>query len=126
MAHAGRQNADSRLVIALASGLTVQEAATSAGVSVRTAHRRLQDKHFRATVDEHRARMLSEATGKLSALLSQAIDTLADLLASDTPATVRHSACRTALEMSMRLTEQTDIVTRMAKIEEAIENARNL
>jgi hypothetical protein len=41
MAGSGRKNADAALLAALAGGATVQEAASSAGISERTAYRRL-------------------------------------------------------------------------------------
>ena len=47
MANRGRKSADSVLIVALAAGRTVGEAAEEAGVSPRTVHRRLDDPEFR-------------------------------------------------------------------------------
>jgi hypothetical protein len=52
VAHRGRKNADEAL--ALASGKSVREAAAEAGVSKRTAHRRLADPGFRAVCARRR------------------------------------------------------------------------
>jgi hypothetical protein len=47
MAHRGRRQADDALLMALACGATVENAARQAGVSLRTAHRRMADESFR-------------------------------------------------------------------------------
>ena len=50
MAHNGKLKRDDGLVLALARGLTVRQAAGEAGFGERTAHRRLDDPEFRRRV----------------------------------------------------------------------------
>jgi len=59
---------DDELILALAAGATVREAAEQAGISERTAHRRLADADFRRAVDEARGRMFDAALGRLAGL----------------------------------------------------------
>jgi hypothetical protein len=82
VAGGGRKNADAALALALAGGATVEGAARSAGVSPRTAYRRLDDPAFRGRVDEIRADMVRLATGRLAALGTEMIETLRALLGS--------------------------------------------
>jgi hypothetical protein len=66
MAHGGRTIADDALAAALAEGKTVRDAVVAAGVSERTAYRRLGDPAFRQKVSEIRARMLERAAGVMA------------------------------------------------------------
>ena len=61
MAGGGRQNADDVLVLALACGATVENAALKAGLSPRTAHRRLANPQFRQQLNQIRADMVQRA-----------------------------------------------------------------
>jgi hypothetical protein len=70
--HAGEEE----LILALAAGATVPEAAEQAGVGERTGHRRLADADFRRAVSEARDRMFDAALGRLAGLASKAAETL--------------------------------------------------
>ena len=83
MAENGRpRKGDDRLISALAGGATIRDAAKSAGIGERTAHRRLADPTFRVRVAHTRHKMLDETVGRIAAAGSQAADTLRDLLTS--------------------------------------------
>src|SRR5215471_8371636 len=90
----GRHAADPILAAALATGATQQEAARSAGVSVRTVTRRLNERDFQAQVDEVRARSLEGIGTDLAHGAAQAVGTLVELLNADNPASVRVAAAR--------------------------------
>jgi hypothetical protein len=62
----GRKDADEALLVALACGATVEGAARQAGVSRRTAHRRLADPAFLRRLAAARADMVQRATGVLT------------------------------------------------------------
>src|SRR5262245_9420848 len=66
MAENGRRKGDGALVLALAGGLTVRDAAHAAGVGERTATRRLADPDFRRRVSHVRAEMVERALGKMA------------------------------------------------------------
>ena len=60
MAENGRKRkGHSALLLALAGGKTVREAAREAGVGERTVHRRLRDSEFRVQLNEARAEMIA-------------------------------------------------------------------
>lgn len=120
MAVRGRQSADSALVATLAAGSTVQEAAKQAGVSQRTAYRRLSDPRFRRRVAEARADMLACAVGALAEASTEAAATLRRLLEADSE-TVRLGACRAILELGVRLRESEQLEQRIATLEAAQE-----
>jgi hypothetical protein len=69
--HAGEEE----LILALAAGATVREAAEQAGVGERTAHQRLADADFRRAVNEARGGMFDAARGRLASLASKAAET---------------------------------------------------
>jgi hypothetical protein len=117
MAASGRKSADDRLELGLAAGKTVQEAAQSAGVSERTAYRRLDDPEFRSRLTSLRAEMVAQATGKLANASAQAVDALTGLLMADSE-TVRLGAARSILELGIKLRESTEIERRICDLED--------
>ncbi len=80
MAHRGRRNADAAIIAALAAGKTQEQAATMAGVAVRTVARRVTEPDFRHEVLAARAALIERATGRLAASTTQAADALVELL----------------------------------------------
>ena len=83
MSEIGRRKGDSGLVAALAGGATVRDAARSAGVSERTAHRRLEDAAFARRVSEARAELIARTVGTLADASTGDGTTLRDLLKAD-------------------------------------------
>jgi hypothetical protein len=64
----GRKSADETLLIAIACGATVETAATKAGISPRTAHRRLQTPDFQIRLSEIKSGMMVVFFGFFSLL----------------------------------------------------------
>ena len=116
MAHHGRKNADEALLLALACGATVEHAAAKAGISRRTATRRLDDPEFRR-LQEHKADLVHRSAAALTAGNLEAIKTLLSLLAAGSPPAVRLGAARAILDLSMRLREAADTEERLAALE---------
>ena len=117
MADNGSFNSDDQLAMALASGCSVRNASTEAGVSERTAFRRLNDLSFRKHVHEVRRVALEEAISKLSAAGSSAVEAMLDLLNSEAPPSTRLAAARAILEFGCRLRETNDFETRLCELE---------
>ena len=118
MAGSGRKSADEALVAALAGGATVRDAAAQAGVSERTAFRRLADVAFRRRVSEARAGLVERAAGKLADAATEAVDTLRALLkARDT---VRLGSARSILELGTKLREAVELEQRLQALEERL------
>jgi AcrR family transcriptional regulator len=105
------------LLMALACGATVAQAADKAGVSERTVYRRLADPAFQAELDQLRADMVQRSAGMLTAASLEAIKTVVGLLGSNAPEQVRHGAARTILQYGVRLRELAELQARLASLE---------
>ncbi len=114
--HRGRAGADAALVTALAVGATVEQAAERAGVSARTAHRRLDDPDFVRRVDEARAELLGRAMARLSATCTSAVTTLGNLLTAESDS-VRLGAARSILDLALRWRSEADLAQRLDRVE---------
>jgi len=115
----GERPVDDRLALAIASGASVRDAAQGAGVSERTAHRRLADPDFVRLVSLFRREMTTQALGMLTAASTEAATTVRSLLASNNE-TVRLGAVRTILDARTKLAEHTEIVERIERLEEQL------
>jgi hypothetical protein len=124
MAVGGRQNADSALLAALASGLTIQKAAEQAGVSERTAHRRLRSDRFRAQVDQARTEAVSRTVGKLADLGTEAVDGVKALASSATSESVKLGALRTVLEYLFRGHEQYILARQLEELNQRLDEVK--
>lgn len=122
MAVRGRKSADDALVLALAAGATMADAAEQAGVSERTAFRRMQDALFRQQVVITRTRFYEQAVGLLADSLTDAVRTLRALLEADSEST-RLGAARTILDAGPRLRESEELAERIAALEAHLEPA---
>lgn len=115
----GRAGGDTRLVVELAGGATVADAATAAGMSESTAYRRLRDAEFRQLVDEARSEMLSRSVSRLTAASVDAVDTLRALLGSEMDF-ARLGAARAILEVGLKYREQHDLSERVSALEDQL------
>jgi hypothetical protein len=121
VAAGGRSGADFALVAALASGATVQDAATSSGVSERTVFRRLQDAEFRARLAAARGEMVSRALGLLADGSAAAAGKLLALMAdAEVTPSVRLRAAVAGRALGHRLRESTEIDERLRVLEDRI------
>jgi len=116
MAAAGRSGADETLVTLLASGVTRQQAAQSAGVGERTVYRRLEDPAFRAKIEEARADMLARTSAMLTAAGAAAAGTLVRLLRAESDA-IKLAAAVRIIELGVRLRESEQFESRLAALE---------
>jgi hypothetical protein len=83
MADNGRRKGDTSLLLALAAGQTVRDAASTARFGERTATLRVAKPEFRREVIQLRADMVQRALGKLADAATEAVDTLRGLLAGE-------------------------------------------
>jgi hypothetical protein len=120
MAGGNRANADERLAAELAVGKTIAAAATAAGISERTATRRMADPTFRARLTEARAAMIATAANKLASGMTAAADVLRELLAS-ADEHVQHKAAVKLIELSLRVGEAAELQQRVADLEVLIQ-----
>jgi len=118
MAGRGRRNADEQLLMGLACGATVDNAARQAGISAATAYRRLADPDFGQRLQKMRGDMVSRTAGTLTAAASEAVRTLLELLKNPTSSAVRLGAARAVLEIGMKLREVSDLEERLSALEQ--------
>jgi hypothetical protein len=119
MAARGRHNADVSLALAVSRGLTVEAAASAAGVSPRTAYRRLADPLFQVEVTEARMRIVEKAVGVLADGTVEAAQVLREL-AREGPPAVRLGAARALLQLYVWLRDEYDFDQRLAAVEAAL------
>jgi hypothetical protein len=113
-----RQTADHKLLLALACGATVENAARQCGVSESTVYRRLDDPDFRRQLQALRADMVQRAAALLTAAAVEAVKTLVVLQGAATPPAVRLGAARAVLEIGTKLREVAELEQRLAALEE--------
>jgi hypothetical protein len=122
----GRKAADEALLLALACGATVENAARSASLSERTVFRRLDEPEFRRRLQRMRDEMAQRTTASLTAAGLEAVRTLVDLLQSTKPPAVRLGAARGILELGVRLREASELTERISSLEEQVRNYRHV
>ncbi len=103
--------------MALACGATTENAARTANISPRTAHRRLAEPGFQERLRKLRMEMVQRASGMLTAATLEAIKILIGLLDPSAPASARLGAARTIIEFGLKLRELTDLEGRIAALE---------
>jgi len=116
-----KRKGDTELLLALACGASVENAAQKAGLSRRTVFRRLAAPAFRAQVTEMRAAMVQRAAGMFSAAGLPAIKTLTTLQESASSEAVRLGAARATIELGCRLRETVEWAERLAALEGRLE-----
>src|SRR5262245_52086420 len=116
----GVTKAATTLALALACGATVEVAARQAGLSLRTAYRRLAEPAFRRQVQQVRADMVQRSAGALTAAATESIKTLLALQAASIPPATRLGAARAVLEIGIRLREVADLESRITALEEQL------
>lgn len=94
------QKGDTALVLALARGASVPEAAAEAGISERTAWRRVADRRIQRCVAEARAELVSQAVAQLAETAAKAVKTLGDVMDCDDPRAAT-AAAKVVLEYAL-------------------------
>jgi hypothetical protein len=119
MAQRSKRKAEDALLLALACGASVDQAARQCGLCSRTVYRRLAEAEFRQRLQALRGDMVSRTAGTLTAAATEAVRTLLELLKSPVAAAVRLSAARAVLEFGMKVREASDLEERVAALEKA-------
>jgi hypothetical protein len=123
MAGFGMRKGDLALLVALAGGSTLREAAHAAGLGERTVARRLADPDFRRRVRDVQAEMVGRALAKLTDGMAAAADTLRQLLRARSES-VRLGAARALLELTGKVREAAELEQRLRALEERLADRR--
>ena len=107
---------DEALLNALAAGCPVKEAARAAGLSERTAYRRLASAAFQRRLAALRDELITAALGELASGASEAVATLKRLLKANDER-VQLAAARALLEQVLKLREAVSLEQRLAALE---------
>jgi hypothetical protein len=94
---------DDQLFQALVSGCHIENAASIAGVSVRTAYRRLADPTFRSQLQDARQNIRESILAKLSDAGHDAVGTLWELMETAEDESVRLRAAKAVLDSLKKL-----------------------
>jgi hypothetical protein len=117
MAGRARKVSEDVMLTALACGATVAQAAEQARVSQRTVYRKLATAPFCARLAKLREEMVERTLSMLRAASLEAVKTLVGLLSTATPPSVRHSAGRSIVELSLRVREKVEFDERLKALE---------
>ncbi len=111
-----RKRDDGQLVLELARGATIRDAAAATGFSEKTVSRRLETATFRRRVSQARGEMLATASGRMADGMAAAADTLRALLLAKSEA-IRLGAARALLELGVKLRESVELEARISALE---------
>src|SRR5665213_2112767 len=98
MADRQRKKAEDALLLALACGASVEQAARQCRLSPRTVYRRLDEPDFRSRLQGLRADMVQRTAGAVTAAATEAVRTLLDLLTPPAPPAARLGGARSVRE----------------------------
>lgn len=107
-----------KVLAALLTSPSKAAAAQAAGISSRTLRDYLADPSFQTEYKRAFAGLVEDATRQAQQAIAPALSTLREIVESeDENAQARISAARSILEYSVKLTEQTDILTHLDELE---------
>ena len=112
---------DEALIAALLSNPTVRAAAKAVGRSETQVYARLRDPDFKSRYDSARHELLERSTAALQGHLSEAVETMAAIMRDrEAPQQTRLNAAEAIMRNSLKLTEQTDIIERLDRLENGL------
>jgi hypothetical protein len=114
-------------IASLISHRTIEEAAQIACVGKTALFRWFQDEAFQNAYREARSEVVRQAIAQAQNACSEAVDVLRGIMNDDkSPASTRVSAAKSVLETSIKAVELEDIINRIKKLEDKIQNRREL
>lgn len=112
-------------IVALISHRTIEEASKAAGVGRTIIFRWLQNDDFQAAYRQARAEVVRHAIAQAQSACSEAVTVLKEIMISaESPASTRVSAAKAVLETSLKAVELEDIISRIEKLEDKIQERR--
>ena len=116
----GGRALDDRLVIELAAGRSIPDAARAVGCSEKTIDRRLADPAFRLRIEQARRETFDAAAARLASVATAAVDALAQLMVSADTDAARVSAARAVLTLALPWRGAVEVETQLAELREQV------
>jgi hypothetical protein len=120
MANSAKEQRDERILMALACGSTIEQAAAKGEVTVKTVQRRMQEPEFRKRLHLLRSEMVSRSASMLTAAAMEAVKTLLSLQNENVQAAIRFGAAKAVLELGAKLRENVELEERIRQLEEKL------
>jgi hypothetical protein len=117
-----RRSYDEQLALAIASGLSVDEAAAKLGVSRTAAFRRWRVPAVKQRVVQLRQEMTDRAVGLLAESLCEAVTTLKQLMRDGETDSLRLKAAERLLETGLKVVALSQLEQRIVDLENATRN----
>lgn len=112
---------DELILSALISNPTVRQAAAACGVSETQIYARLRSPAFKKKYDDARRELLQQSTAYIQGIVSEAIQKMRDVMNDpDAAQQVQLNAAEAITRNSLKLTEQTDVLTQLAELRKAV------
>jgi hypothetical protein len=122
MAGRGRHGADLHFIRAMAQGKSVKAAAAEAGLSERTAFRRLEDPEINHQIDEKRARLNEVVVDRLLTGADSACQKMNELMGARSE-NVQLSAARAIVDRMIRVKDRHDLEVRLREMQQLLDQA---
>lgn len=113
-----------KFLACLLENSSTSKAIKAAGISSATAYKWLKDEAFRRELERKKAEMLTSVSGYLQNSLASCCETLMEIVKDpETSAQVKINAISLIFQNARSFTEQTEILARMSRIEDALEES---
>lgn len=119
----GPRISDEKMILAILSNKDLLTASKTLGISVQSIYNRLRKPEFRQRLQQERQGKFEVANSKLTDSMGKAISTLVEILEdASISAGVRIRASQILLDITLKVTEQTDIIQRLDSLEEQLQS----
>jgi hypothetical protein len=126
MSRTVRKKSEQAVLVALACGATVENAAHKAGLHERTVYRWLAKPLFQERLRQVTAELVKRTAGLLTGAAMGSVKVLVELQQDvATPPAVRRGAARDILELGMRFRESTDQEERISALEQVLSPSKD-
>lgn len=113
-----------KFLYCLLENSSTTKAIKAAGISSATAYRWMKDTDFKRELERKKEEMLSRVSGYLQSSLADCCERLMEIVKDpDTSAQVKINAISLIFQNARSFTEQTEILERMRRIEDALEES---
>ena len=119
----GKRISDERMIFAILSNKDILTASKTLGISVQSIYNRLRKPEFRQRLQQERQGKFEVANSKLTDSMGKAISVLVEILEdANVSAGVRIRASQILLDITLKVTEQADIIQRLDSLEEQLQS----